>query len=121
MVRQSGPSPKDVAKVQRWEQKSLSDYFARMAAVGSDPELEALWQAVRALVFAQSPREVMNVITANPRLLTARADAVLDSTELFVNMVSMPSAPAMLRDRREWLSRMREVGTGGSGPALPDA
>lgn len=118
--RRGKPSPKDIALVQKWEQESLSGYFSQMAAVGTDAELKALWQAVRALFFAQSPREVMNVIAGNPGLLTERADAVLNFTEHFIAIAGMPFAPAILRDRREWLTRVREVDAGASGPALPD-
>ena len=118
--RDGNPSPKDIARVQKWEQETLSGYFSEMAAVGTDAELKALWQAMRALVFAQSPREVMDVIAGNPGLLTERADAVLNVTEQFVAMVRMPFTPAILRDRRQWLTRMREVDAGASGPALPD-
>ncbi|MEK6438963.1 hypothetical protein [Pseudonocardia sp. T1-2H] len=115
------PSRKDIAAVQKWEQEALSDYFSSMSAVDSDAELKALWEAVRALVFARSPREVMEVIAANPGLLTERGDATLNVTEHFIVHLPMPFAAATLRDRREWLTRMREVGTGASGPALPDA
>jgi hypothetical protein len=114
------PRPQDIAAVLKWEQGSLADYFWSMAAVGDDAEMMALWQGVRALVFAQSPRDVMDVIAANPRLLTERADAILDMTQSFAEITSMPFAPAILRDRREWLTRMREVSSGGSRPGPPD-
>lgn len=114
------PSPEDIARVQKWEQESLSGFFSQMVAVGTDAEPKALWQAVRALVFAQSPREVMDVIAGNPGLLTERADAILKLTEHFTEMCSMPFAPAILRDRRDWLTRMREIDAGAIGPALPD-
>lgn len=117
--RRENPSPKDIAEVQKWEQETLSRYFSSMAA-GTDAEMKALWQAARALVFAQSPREVMDVIAENPRLLTERADAVLGLTEHFVLLISLPFAPAILRDRREWLARMREVDAGAISPATPD-
>lgn len=119
--RRRNPSPKDIAAVQKWEQEALSGFFSSNLTVDTDAELQSLWQAVRALVFAQSPREVMDVIAANPGLLTERADAALKLTELWVELVSMPFTSAILRDRREWLTRMREVGTGASGPVLPDA
>jgi hypothetical protein len=119
--RRQEPSPEDIAKVMRWEQETLSDHISTMAAVGDDAELKSLWEAMRELIFAQSPREVMEVIGANPGLLTDRGDAMLATLEMFAEMVSMPFAPRILGDRREWLTRMREVDAGASGPTLADA
>ena len=91
------------------EQEALSGHISSMASVGDDEELKSLWRAVEALISARSPREVVEVIDANPALLTDRADAMLRLVGLFAEMVRLPFAPGMVRDRREWLAQARGV------------
>lgn len=100
------PTDVEIAEVQRWEHDSLKRLFSSLASVDAADDL---WPGVEQLVLARSPRDVLAALEAHPVLLTDRGDAALEMTELFVTVLKMPSARAVVADRHAWIEWMRTI------------
>ena len=103
------PTAAEIAEIQRWERDTLKGFFASQGGVDAADDL---WPSIERLVFAGSPREVVEALEAHRVLLTERADAALSVTEIFATMTQLPFAAGILADRRAWIERRREIDAG---------